>query len=782
MLKSTSAIIAGLRGGRRPRDAALAVVLGLLSGMLCGWNLSVGLVLTAVVFLNVPTRLFIGAVLVGGAGAWLAADFIRSLGVTLLDRTGLSRAIAALGDGPVAAMLGWDCYAVVGGAALALAVSVPAACLAAAIAAHRSRASGVSTSPLLRPCGVPLGLIVAAATLAAPWWFGPQLIRDELLRQLTDYNTAEVSAADVRLSLWTGQFTVRDLRVADPENLDRDRLRISRLIGQLSPGELIRGRLHIEKVSLEHLCADVARREQAQVSDEQPSDVEADSLDQPASPDQRRTDIAAYLHDWPVVRRDLAWFHWLASAVERLADSEGDVRRLNSDQPTARSDLGKRRPRVWIEQLSASDLASRWRLGRKALVELNDLSSNPRASRNPTRLRLVAPRLAGELNVEFHLEGSPHRHAIKCSAYDLDLAALFDATQAGRAANAKQGTTNLTGEGWIDHRRLDLPLQIEARTYDLPIDGPGRFAGIDNPLWRQSLSRLDRLRIEAVLGGAWAAPTLTIDSDRLLAQLKDQLRAAGAHDLVRAIDEQLARPESDAGAVLQASASESELTSPGVCQLSDDEATPRVSPSPENGPPVYRASQTGHTDLSPVYPDTSTPGGQIDEDFARRQTETGLPQATPNYPTTQSPSANRYGHQERAAELPGPVNLFVGLDPIEMTSGPPAEPAPPNVAPVAPPADRSWPGDARDEELSPGAGEAESPRRIVRHSFLARWSNVLRDRFNRSSRVPEPEPIDELTPPMAPPPFDEPPLGGPLDEPGTPTTAAGRPWYQRLWR
>lgn len=780
MLKSTSAIIAGLRGGRRPREAALAVVLGLLGGMLCGWNLSIGLVLTAAVFLNIPTRLFVGAALAGGAGAWLAADFVRSLGVTLLDRTGLSHAIAALGDGPVVAMLGWDCYAVIGGAALALAVSVPSACLAAAIAAHRNRASGVSASPLLRPCGVPVGLIVAAATLAAPWWFGPRLIRDELLRQLTAYNTAEVSAADVRLSLWTGQFTVRDLRVADPASLDRDRLRIGRLTGQLSPGELIRGRLHIDKVSLEHLRADVARRELAQPSDEQPSEVEADSLEDPASSDQRRTDIASYLHDWPVVRRDLAWLHWLASAVEQLADSEGDDRRPNSDQPAARSELGNRRPRVWIEQLSASDLASSWRLGRKALVELNDLSSDPQGSRQPTRLRLVAPRLAGELRVEFHLRGSQHRHAIKCSAFDLDLAGLFDAAQAGRAANAKQGTTNLTGEGWMDRQRLELPLQIETQPHNLPIDGSGRFAGIDNPLWRQSLSRLDRLRIEALLGGAWAAPTLTIDSDWLLAQMKDQLRASGARELVRAIDEQLARPDGDAGAVMHAVASESDLASPGICQVSDDDPPPRA--GPESGPPAYRASQTGHTEMSPVYPDTSTPGGQPDEDFAQRQTETGLPQARPNYPTTQAPSANRYGHQERAAELPGPVNLFVGLDPIEMTSAPSAEPAPKNVAPMALPADRSWPGEARDEELSPIAGDAESPRKTVRHSFLARWSNVLRDRFNRSSRVPEPEPIDELTPPMAPPPFDEPPLGGPLDETSAPTTAAGRPWYQRLWR
>lgn len=780
MLNSRITIIAGLRGSRRPRDAALAVVLGLLGGMICGWNSSVCLVLTAAICLNVPTRLFAGAALVGGAVAWFGVDLVRSWGVALLDRTGLGRAVAALGDGPVVALLGWDCYPVVGGAALALAVGVPAACLAAAIAARRNREPGETASPLLRPYGMPVGLIAAVAALAAPWWFGPRLISDELLRQFTDYNTAEVAAADVRISLWNGRFTVRDLRIADPANLDRDRLRIGRLRGQLSPGELIRGRLRIDTVSLEHLRADVARRELARSSDEPPLETEADSLDKPAAPDERQTDIASYLHDWPVVRHDLAWLQWLASAVERLANTEGDDTRSNSDPPTGRSDLGTRRPRVRIEQLNASDLASSWRLGRKALLELSNLSSDPRTSRQPARLRLVAPRLAGELSVEFHWQSPQRRHAIKCSAYDLDLARLFDANWAGGAPNVKHATTNLTGEGWMDRRRLELPLQIETKPHELPIDGPGRFAGIDNPLWRQSLSRLDRLRIEVVLGGAWAAPTLTLDSERLLAQVKDQLRASGAHDLVRAIDEQLARPDDDTGAVMQASASESDLTSPGVCQASDDDAPSQA--GPESGSPDYRTRQTSGAALPPAYPDTSVPDGQSDEDFAQRRPETGLPPAPPGYPVTNAQPSSRYGDQQRAAALPGPVNLFVGLDPIEATSAPPAESAPANMGSLPPAAQPSWPGNIRDEELPPVAGDAEPPRKMVRHSFLAQWSNMLRDRFNRASRVPEPEPIDDLTPPIAPPPFDVPPLGGPLDETSAPTTAAGRPWYQRLWR
>ena len=779
MLKSARAIGVGLRGGRRPGQAALAVVLGLLAGLLCGWNLTVCLVLAAAICLNVPTRLFAAATLAGGAMAALAADAIRSLGVALLEEAGLRRAVAALGDGPVTAMLGWDSYAVAGGAGLALGIGLPAAGLVAVIAAYRNRNSGHSLERWLRPYGVPAALGVAAAAVAAPWWFGPRWASDALLRQLTEYNSAEVSAADVRLSLWTGHFVLRDFRVADPDHLERDRLRIGRVAGQLSPGELIRGRLRVDKVSLEHVRADVARGQLAQaaegplVIDEMPPEMAP--IDEPAPRGERQIEIDSYLHDWPVVRHDLAWLEWLATGVERLADTESDGAPDGGGRPAARSELGRRRPRVMIRRLSASDLAAGWGLGRKSLIELSDLTSDPRASKEPTQLRLVAPRLAAELSVQFDLQSGRRRHSIKCSAYDVNFAALMGASQPGRVALAAKGAGNLTGEGWLDRRRLELPLQIEMQPHELPIDGPGRFAGVEHELWRKSLSRLDRLQIDALLGGPWATPTLTVDADRLVEQLKHQLRASGAQDLVLAIDKQLAQPAENANAVMQASASERELGSPGVCQASDDAPLPGAS---QNGGPAEAGDLRPNVTAlgSAEYPNTSAPDGRPAEGWAQQPPEPASP--SPLHPGAGLQVAGRYSGQVRRPVLPGPVNLFVGLDPIDAVPEPAFDTAPPDAAEPPPAAGPNWPGDAPGESTDADDG----PRTVVRQSFLARWSDALRDRFNRSSRVPEPEPIDDLTPPIAPPAFDAPPLGGPFEEPVMPATAGSRPWYKRLWR
>lgn len=778
MLKSTQTLVAGFRGGNRPSHAALAVALGLLAGMVCGWNLTCCFVLALAICLNLPTRLLIAAALAGAEMAWLADDATRGLGVALLDQVGIGHAIAALGDSPIVAMLGWDCYTMVGGAALAVVIAVPMGFLAALAASFRNRKAACVASPWLRPRGLPVAAAVIAVALATPWWIGPKLASQELLREFTEYNTAEVSAAGVQISLWTGKFVVRDLRIADPEHLDRDRLRIGRLVGKLSSGQLLRGRLQVHTVSLEHVRADVTRTQLAQATDDSAVLVEA-SANVATTPDDRSIEVDSYVHDWPAMRHDLAWLEWLASAVERLADAEsGGEQSPLAAAPPARSSLGLVRPRVLIRQLSASDLAARWRLGRKALIELTSLTSDPRALPEPARLRVVAPQLAGELTVQFQLQGDLRRHAIGCSAYDLNLAEFVGPEPASRGAAAK-ATTNLTGEGWMDRQRLELPVQIEMEPHDMPLDGPGRFAGLEHEMWRKSLARLDRLRLEAVLGGPWAAPRLTVDADRLVEQLKHQLRAAGEHAFVLAIDERLARPDEDANVVLQTSGSESDPASPGVSRLSDDELTAR-NPHPDTFAESADARQTDAALPTPEYPSTATPEAPPPTAFAQQQSEATHAYSPNAYPSTDAPPAPPI-RRESTGPLPGPVNLFVGLDPIATSAAPPPQ-APRPDGNWTPPAGPPKPSNAvAEDDLFAVPDESEQPGKVVRHSFLARWSEVLRSRFNRASRVPEPEPIDELTPPIAPPSYESMPPAGPADEPGMPTVAR-QPWYQRMWR
>src|SRR5262249_17949610 len=109
----------------------------------------------------------------------------------------------------------------------------------------------------LRPHGVPTALAATLALAAISWPLLHRSIERELWRQFSDYNGAEVTSGSTQLSLWSGKFVARDLRIPDPARLDRDQLRIGMAKGRLSPALLLRGHLNIEKLVLEQVKADV---------------------------------------------------------------------------------------------------------------------------------------------------------------------------------------------------------------------------------------------------------------------------------------------------------------------------------------------------------------------------------------------------------------------------------------------------------------------------------------------------------------------------------------------
>jgi hypothetical protein len=898
-------IVRGFYGGHQPRDAALAVVLGLVGGYLTGWNLSVSVVLVAAVFLNVHTRLLAATWAAAAALAALTSGATNFVGVAILDWAGLGRAVAALGDGPLAALLGWDQYELVGGACLAAVVSLPAARFAARavrslgaverpkgaggsdLAPEAAAAPGLlargaiwflfgwsareramrceSVGGWLRPLGLPAALAVITVAALAPWYVGPKLAARELLRQISKYNDAEVAAGEVHLSLWTGRFSVRDLQVADPRHLHRDRLRVGALSGQLSAGALLRGRLEIERLMLDRVRVDVARHRLARSSASRPH---ASGLPSPTDASLSATssiEIDRYVRAWPSIRHDLVWLERLVVAVESLSTvgSHHDLAGDGSHRPL-RSDFGQPRPRVAIARLRARDLPAGLQLGRKAIVELTDLSSRPDLAEEPTRLKVVIPRLAALLLAQFELAEDNHRHTLKFTADDLDLAELLDARQDEQSI-AATGRVNLAGKGWMNSRQLELPLQIEFDTLEIELAGHERLARIDAAIWSQGLRRLGAVETEAVLSGPWASATLTVDPRHVVEQFKHQLRAAGQHQLVQAIDEQLASsideqladspiPET-ATSVMQAAALESEPPgTAGVSELSDDDP----SGEPIAGDRMASESlgnQTADGNGTGAGPARDAIAAQPDDATSAVATDDAYPTTSVPYddsvapydappPAPPAPVADYSRGSRRTAQLPGPMGLAVGHDPIGSSASPPdaayhpvqyaaprrgtlPQPVPP--LPPEPPMAESpmpdggesaysapasysaaadspalsppvpYPGSPRpaagygpapyDDVSAIGPGEpeldgrGESPR-VVRPSLLTKWSKGLRQRFARKPRMAD----DEESPSVVDPPeyngpvFDAPAYEPAMDDAPSKPVAADHPWYKRLWR
>ncbi|HVA51869.1 MAG TPA: hypothetical protein VNH11_36340 [Pirellulales bacterium] len=795
-------IAKGVYGGHLPRDVAAAVALGVLLGAVTGGNVSWIALLLAAILLNVHTRLFLAAWLASLLLAWLARGSLDRLGRLMLDGTPLGHAIGQLGDGVFVALLGWDQYAFAGGVAAGsvlaaagalaayrltrylwlsqrphdpdlppspIAFDVPAtpvhtgqAALTEAPAnagplvriwlgpSQRERSLRRTMQPRrLRRHGAPMAVAASLALVAACWWLAGSMARQELLRTLSACNGAEVSAGGLDLSMASGDFTIRDLRVADPQRAGRDRLCVGLVQGKLSPGLLLRGHLDVERLALSQIRTDLRRAGHAASSPAWSGFSETGEESVPSS-SSCDTALDASLPCWKNVCRQLRALQRLVVAVEGLAGAESAG--PDSGTTQRRSELGVRRPRLRVRQARVADLANCSGLGRKSLLQLTELTSNSAISSCPAELKVVVPRFGAELRLIFSQKGPGSKHRLECSAYDLDLPSLFGEGHVGRVRVAS-GRARLSGEGSLDRRSLDVRLTVEAESLAAEVVGRRRLAGIEPDLWNRGVERLDAFKTDLVLAGDFACPTLGLESQLLVEQFQQHLRAVGEYALVDTLHHQLARkqrPEVES-AVMQASAVEPQLnpTRPGWAEFTQDaQAAGLAHPEPPAASAVIASDEAVQQPVN--YPatahpfDDSPPGPTVPPTATAQAAEEDPGFSDPNSEPPVPPGATAPESAPTARRLPGPVNMVVGHDP--MASIP-----------------------ASFDSVGTTAPETGRPPRA---SLLSRWAAGLRQRFAPASTTPDTEVRTEAPP-------DDAQTGPP--ERVIPA-AASEAWYHRRWR
>jgi hypothetical protein len=627
---------------------------------------------------------------------------------------------------------------------LGLVLSLPAAKLAAKLAAGAAgRDEDEPREPWLRPYAV----IWTLAVLAACGWtartLGPKLVERELLRQLSLANGAPVEAGEVRLSLWSGELQIDDLQIVDPLRLDRDRLHIGRLSAKASPGALVRGRFETDKLIASKIRADVARRHAAAAVEGRPNrTVSFDSQGQRFEPAADALELNGCLKQWPEFCDRLAWLGRLAGAIEQLADLEKQI------SPAApygeRSRLSRPAPRVQIAFVRADDLADEWKLGRDAMLEIVRLSSRPESSKSATRMKIAAPELDAQLTAELEVQGQNRRHRVQGWAYNWQLADLVDPSASHRSVIISNAKADLQVEGWMTRERCELELDVDAKALGMRFDNALKFAGLDADTWNQGIERLRAMRAEARLAGPWTSLALTVDRQRLVEQFKHQLRAAGEHELVQAIDQQLSSPPAAEPTRELAAAAPPEQPEDEFFTISDEASAPPAQPEVavdgwRRAKGQSRPSAERLEAAAPLYPKTnapdSDPADRLLARLANRSTADATePEADAAPSTSEAPPAEpriarrqpsaverRYasGPPRPEGPLPGPINLVVGQyerPPMRQAETP------------------QWPrADAMMEE--PYAEPAPQS------GFLSRMATGARDALRRiaPSRKPTPE-------------------------------------------
>lgn len=531
-----------VRGGRRARHVVPAVLLGAAAGAVCGWNLTFALTLTAALVINGPPVATVTAAVVAWMTTHAASSLVHSLGYFLLEKVGLGAIVDSLGHGPIAALLGWDDYALVGGAVAALCCALPVAHTLARRAGQIDPGLA-ATDRLLRPYWPAVATICLLLAAVLPQAVGPQLVGKALLEQWSAAVGVPITADELSYDVWRGELHLQGLRVYGLHEPGRVALRVDRLTAHVDPGLLLRGVLHCDEATLSGLTCDAppessgfgsAAAEPTVLREDGPSDAAA----------KQPLDVARLLRDWHDAQRRLSALGDAVGAVELVADLETQhpaavrlaaVRRPRKAPLDALS--GRALPLVQVKRLTLAGLPESWSLGPQAVLELTAATSRPSSSSRPVHLAVECPDHHARLSVEFDLNGPERSHDLKVLWNDATAASIADVrrTSAAGLDVAYARVVSVRGQGRLTRDRLDLPLVCEVRGV-VPAATAGRFGDVEAAVWHDAITRLGTYRFDATLSGRLAEARLQVVSAGMVDQLKHQLRAAGEHVLVKAVE------------------------------------------------------------------------------------------------------------------------------------------------------------------------------------------------------------------------------------------------------
>lgn len=630
-----------LSGGTHPRAVSLAVFLGLLAGFVQGWNLSLAALLVLIVLFDVRSRVALVCWGIGVGLSWALTPATFLLGRVVLDLTPLG---TFLGDFEgVAALFGWDRYTMVGGLLVGLALAWPASTLltrgvrrtrqllqqarelrskltADAVpdviafprariswkarlldwlrGARRADSAGTGREPLFRPGGIPAAAALVLVASGTVFWHLPRMMSGELYLAMQAANQARLEAAEFRLALWDGLLDIRDLRLADPNCLTHDRVRVEQLRAVLDPEALLRGRLALMRLDVSGVRTHVERATPAEptcdAADSSLPATVSKPLQQPAVVQEDSARPEAYLSNWPAIEQAIVRLGELLEPLQtlnRFEVSRGAPLSLASIAETdlatlrrIRSPLGRREPRISVATLRADAFDSAWRLGPRATFHAARLSSRPALGRESPRFEIVMPDRNARVSGEYASHQGRSRWRVALEARKIPAAELLASPSADQPLRIVRGQISLDGTGWADVSGFEMPLIIEAHALACQATNHAKLADIDAEHWAAGLERLNRFAFEANCQGAWRKPRLRLDGQQIARRFREDLANAAQHDLLAAMG---VRPEPATG-------SPKEM---------DAQSPPR--PSQPITTPVL-ANQEPGTDSQPAGPPTTS--------------------------------------------------------------------------------------------------------------------------------------------------------------------------------
>ncbi len=550
-----------IRGGATPIQILLAAILGMMLGLVPGFNMTHVLIILLLLVLNVSIGIALTCFLVAKALLLLLLPLTVHLENLAIVHTPLAWLFRWAGDTPVLALMRLEQPGVSGGIAAAVVLGLLAGIFLAAVVIRIRRLlvkfgdkservrkivaffpvrmllwllfGGQKKplsqllshrAPLLRKWGIVVGLIFAVlvaggATLAVDYY-----LAGELASALGKANGAEVNIADADLSILQGRIRLMGIEVTDPAKPTHNRFQAEEMVADFSVRELLTGR-----VWMDHIVA--PGTPEIDIERETPGEV----YEAPEPPPSRNPQdlLWQWLQDPEAIKKFFDRLEtvreWLEKIRERMKEKQQEPEGPLSEEylewlSRNRKEILTRKPTFLVRRLDIEKI--RFRKQDTFRVEARNLSSHPEYNDEPMVIRVGDVQLAGTeetfarrmglfLTLNFQDVDTPHR-LDKMVISDVKLGKTIRLSEKS-PIDFEEGKLTVTASGTFSAEAMEIPTALLIRDYRFRTRGGRKFMNLDMGVLRD----LDSFPVAVTVSGTLSRPVLTINQEATVQAMKD---------------------------------------------------------------------------------------------------------------------------------------------------------------------------------------------------------------------------------------------------------------------
>ncbi|MDP6545154.1 MAG: hypothetical protein QGH60_14300 [Phycisphaerae bacterium] len=573
-LKLFRKFIKMVRGGAAPWQIIVSCLLGVVIGMIPGFNALVLSLLILFAIINLSLGLMLIGVVVGKALCLAIAAVTFETGYFIIHQMGLEGLFASASQTPFVALMDLDVYCLVGGLPIAIIVGLILGWVIAktiklvrigsiAAGAKSAKVQKISSNiivrillrilfgkqkksmaemlaarhPVIRKAGVVLVIIIIGLVVGFEMLFLNNLTRSAMVDGLEASVGAEVNLKTVDLSLTGGRFELDGLQITDPDKPTHNMLNINKLTTDISIANLLTKRIVIEELVIGEMVNGAKRDKTGEVYRKPEREKEEDTpvtlSDYFEHKDQILDYLAKikdYLENQDKKRKDPA-----ERTPEETRERADEMAANRGYLKVSAASLLTKRPMITIRSIRIDKLPIP-NIG-DCTVEIKELSSDLALNEKPMTLSIKNEKTKFNVFGTLDFVNPGAMHTLKVNAPNLPVAAMGITDKC--PLDISEALADLKFDGKFNPNKIAFPIELKLHGMKAAAGGDRTVLGLDAKTADEMFKNVDNMMLAADIRGSVASPEVHVNVGKTVAGLKDALIAAGKTALANKATEHL---------------------------------------------------------------------------------------------------------------------------------------------------------------------------------------------------------------------------------------------------